>query len=203
MDYATGRPRLTDVLQIRAFERSCTVNARIITASDDTAGGTEALDLMFRAHYDRVARAIGRVIRDQARAEELAVDVFLKWWRHPAAHSDHAEGWIYRTAIRHALDELRRFRRRQRVERLLGSAASSPATPEHVYATSSEQQRVQTVLASLRRRDAEALLLRHAGLSYRELAAALKVDPAYVGSLLVRAQHAFRKAYDTRYGQQP
>jgi len=33
----------------------------------------EGLDAIFRAHYERVARVIGRVIHDQARAEELAV----------------------------------------------------------------------------------------------------------------------------------
>jgi hypothetical protein len=34
--------------------------------------------------------------------------VFLKWSRHPNAHGDGAEGWLYRTAVRGALDELRR-----------------------------------------------------------------------------------------------
>jgi RNA polymerase sigma-70 factor, ECF subfamily len=54
----------------------------------------EALDEIFRAHYERVARVIGRVIHDQTRAEELAVEVFLKWWRNPRAHGEHAEGWL-------------------------------------------------------------------------------------------------------------
>jgi DNA-directed RNA polymerase specialized sigma24 family protein len=38
----------------------------------------EGLDAVFRAHYERMTRVIGRVIHDQARAEELAVEVFLK-----------------------------------------------------------------------------------------------------------------------------
>jgi hypothetical protein len=32
----------------------------------------ERLDAIFRAHYERIARVIGGVIHDQARAEELA-----------------------------------------------------------------------------------------------------------------------------------
>jgi RNA polymerase sigma-70 factor (ECF subfamily) len=178
------------------------VNARIITASDETDSGTEALDLMFRAHYARVARAIGRVIHDQARAEELAVDVFLKWWRHPAAHGDRAEGWIYRTAIRQALDELRRQRRRQRFERLFTWTAPSPTTPEHIYTAADEQQRVREVLGAMRRPHAEALLLRHEGLSYRDVAAALGLNPTYVGSLLARAQDAFRREYEKHHGHE-
>lgn len=186
--------------QMHRLERSCRVNARIITASADTDSGTGALDLIFRAHYGRVARAIGRVIHDQARAEELAVDVFLKWWRYPAAHGNGAEGWIYRTAIRQALDELRRQRRRHRFERLFTWTATSPMTPEHVYTAADEQARVREVLGSLRRVHAEALLLRHEGLSYRDVAAALGLNPTYIGSLLVRAQEAFRKAYEKHHG---
>src|SRR5690349_20973312 len=118
-----------------ALGRSCGVNARSLTASSEVEGrDTTALDLLFRTHYQRVARVIGRVVHDQARAEELAVDVFLKWWRNPAAHGERAEGWIYRTAIRQALDELRRQRRRERLGRVLEYAFRPPPSPEHLYA---------------------------------------------------------------------
>ncbi len=179
------------------------MNARIIATAHESSDDGEALDVIFRTHYGRVARAIGRVVHDQARAEELAVDVFLKWWRHPSAHGDGAAGWIYRTAVRHALDELRRQRRRQRFERVFGWASASPATPEHVYEAAHEQQRVRDVLGAIRRRYAEALLLRHEGLSYRDLAATLQLTPGYVGSLLARAHEAFRKEYEKRHGHKP
>jgi RNA polymerase sigma-70 factor (ECF subfamily) len=162
----------------------------------------EALDDVFRAHYERVARAIGRVIHDQARAEELAVEVFLKWWRNPRARGEHAEGWIYRTAVRKALDELRSQTRRNRFERLLGFARESPPTPEHLYAASIEQQRVRTVLGVLKSRDAELLLLRSQDLTYQQIAASLALNPTYVGSLISRAQAAFRKEYLKRYGNE-
>jgi hypothetical protein len=41
------------------------------------------LETIFRAQYARIARVIAGVIRDPARAEELAVEVFLKWERAP------------------------------------------------------------------------------------------------------------------------
>ena len=56
----------------------------------------------FAAHYERVSRVIGRVIHDQSRAEEIAVEIFLKWWRNPRARGEHAEGWLYRAAVRKA-----------------------------------------------------------------------------------------------------
>ena len=41
------------------------------------------LETIFCAEYKRIARVIARVTRDPARAEELAVEVFLKWGRTP------------------------------------------------------------------------------------------------------------------------
>ena len=163
---------------------------------------SKGLDAIFRAHYERIARVIGRVIHDQARAEELAVEIFLKWWRNPQAHGEHAEGWVYRTAVREALDELRRQTRRSRFERLFSFGRESPRTPEHLYAVNAEQQRVRSVLGALSRRHAGLLLLWSQGFSYQEIAVSLAVNPDYVGSLVKRAQEAFRKEYLKRYGKQ-
>jgi len=161
----------------------------------------EQLDPFFRAHYERIARVIGRVIHDQARAEELAVEVFLKWWRNPQAQGEHREGWLYRAAVRQALDELRRQARRSRFERLLHLGREAPPTPDQLYSVSVEQRNVRTVLGVLRRREAEVLLLRSQGLSYQEIAVSLEVNPQSVGSLVSRAQSAFRKEYLKRYGK--
>jgi len=174
-----------------------------MAATSGTEGvNTERLDIVFRAQYERIARVIGRVIHDQARAEELAVEVFLKWWRNPQAQGSGAEGWLYRTAVREALDELRRHARRGRFERLFGGFRETPATPEDLYSGSATQKEVRSILAILNGRDASLLLLRSEGFTYQELAAALDVNPNYVGSLLSRAQDAFRKEYIRRYGNQ-
>jgi RNA polymerase sigma-70 factor (ECF subfamily) len=193
--------RTTSVPQTSPLARSCDVNARTATqAADHVADASERLNQMFRAHYARIARVIGRVIRDQARAEELAVDVFLKWWRTPSAHGDRAEGWLVRAAVRLALDELRRVHRRHRLDYVLHLMRLAPPTPEELFDTRSDQERARAVLAAMSRRHAALLVLRSEGLSYQELAAGLKLNPSYVGSLLARAQMAFRAKYEKRYG---
>jgi len=198
-----SRYSLQPLPQTLGLVRSWYVNARSMAeTSEMEITKPEGLDAIFRAHYERIARVIGRVIHDQARAEELAVEVFLKWWGNPQAHGAHAEGWLYRTAVREALDELRRQTRRSRFERLFSFVCESPPTPEHLYAVNAEQHRVRTVLAALNRRHAELLLLWSQGLSYREIAASLTVNSNYVGSLVGRAQEAFRKEYLKRYGNQ-
>jgi RNA polymerase sigma-70 factor (ECF subfamily) len=160
------------------------------------------LETIFTAHYARISRVLARVVRDRARAEELAVDVFLRWSRHPGARGDGAAGWLYRTAVRMGLDELRREARRSRYERLIGGLGRSPATPEEVRAASEDQRRVRVVLAALRARDAELLVLRGQGLRYEDLAAAFGLNPASIGTLIARAQRAFRKEFVRRYGDQ-
>ncbi len=161
------------------------------------------LERVFLLHYPRIARTIARVVRDHARAEELAVDVFLKWSRRGPTPSDEAAtlGWLLKTAVRMGLDELRRQARRGRYEHLLAAFRSVPATPEDVRAAREEQVRVRVVLAALRRRDAELLIWRSQDMTYAELAAILQINPTSVGTLLHRAQQRFKQKYEARYGR--
>ena len=156
-------------------------------------------DAVFHTHYRRIARVIVRVIQDPSRADELAVDVFWKLWRHPSAHGPHAAGWLYRCAVRAAVDELRRRSRRERYERWFGINAVSH-DPEQTHNQGEERIRIRTVLAALRSSDAQLIALRAEGLSYEELAQALKLKPTSVGTMLRRAQESFRKEYVKRYG---
>ena len=77
-------------------ERSLYVNA------------TDEIERLLEAEYARVARLIARVIRDPGRAEELAVEVFLRYAPGRVAEGATQEGWLCVTAARMALDELRR-----------------------------------------------------------------------------------------------
>jgi len=180
-----------------------------VNAPSDTvrAAGVEPaaadFETIFAAHYESTARAIARVIHDNDRAEELAVETFWKLSRNPQAQSERVSGWLHRTAIRLALDELRRRSRRTRYEGLLAMLhmTSHPRTPDELLSAEQEQGRVRAVLASLALRQAELLLMRHDGASYDELASSLQIHSASVGTLLSRAQQAFRKEYVKRYGE--
>ena len=158
-----------------------------------------SFESLFYAHHERITRIISRIIRDPGRAEEVAVEVFWKFWRSPHAHGSIAAGWLHRTAVRMSINELRRHVRATRKE-AFARMGDEPPDPERMVAASQEQQQVQAVLAKIRPRDAELLLLRSSGLSYEELAAALELKPASVGTLLNRAQQAFRKEYVKCFG---
>ena len=52
--------------------------AQKVTATLEVENHPADLDTLFRTEYPRLARIIARIIRDPGRAEELAVEVFLK-----------------------------------------------------------------------------------------------------------------------------
>jgi Sigma-70 region 2 len=109
---------LLTVSQNRRAERCNYVEAQDEAVVEmDLSDAQIGLEAIFKTQYVRIVRIIARVIRDPSHAEELAVEVFLKWSRNPLAKGPKSEGWLYRTAFRMALDELRRgpsspFRRR-------------------------------------------------------------------------------------------
>lgn len=166
--------------------------------SDEVSFDFEAF---FHAHYARVARAVSRVTGDCARAEELTAEALWKLWRTPKAHGGSAAGWLYRTALRLGLNELRGRERRGRYESLSG-AGESVSTPEEIHAAAEERSHVRAVLADMDARNAELLVLRAGGFGYNEIAEALQINPTSVGALIARAQRAFRKEYVNRYGNQ-
>jgi RNA polymerase sigma-70 factor (ECF subfamily) len=200
---------LSQILGERASTNVAAPTDLVVGFGFNEAGlGNEAetdLETIFCAEYKRIARVIARVTRDPARAEELAVEVFLTWARTPKAHGEHARGWLYRTAVRAGLKELRSETRRAWYERLFALVPAGrnngSRTPEDDHATREEQQQVRAVLGVLPWRQAALLLLRSEGVRYAEVASTLQVNPASVGTLLARAQQAFRKEFVRRYGR--
>ena len=167
----------------------------------ETGDGVFDFDAVFQSHYPRLARVIARLIGDPGRAEELAVEALWKLWQSPRAQGENAGGWLYRTAVRMGLNELRGAGRRARHESLADLAAAFP-DPEQARTAAEERRQVRSVLATIDPRQATLLLLRSSGLSYEELASALELNPASIGTFLSRAQQAFRKEYVKRYGPQ-
>lgn len=155
---------------------------------------------VFLTHYPRIARVIARMVQDPGRAEELAAEVFWKFWRNSMVPSHSVSSWLYRSAVRVGLDELRRQHRRTRFEKVFGFLRVAPS-PEQLLAGEQDQQQVRCVLSSMRVRDAELLVLRSEGLSYQEVAEVLRLNETSIGTLFRRAQQAFRKEYVKRYGQ--
>lgn len=166
---------------------------------------------LFDLHWERVFRLLHRVVGDGDSAEELALDVFWQLYRTPPSIRDHDDlaGWLYRVALRRGYNALRAARRRDQYEQSAGAAllAAAMTSPDVEVERRLEQERVRRVLAQLKPRSAELLVLRYSGLSYKEIAATLEIAPASVGTLLARAEKEFEDEFvrgtDSSTAKQP
>ena len=129
--------------------------------------------------------------RDQA--EDVAQEVFLSFGR-SSVPAGEARGWLSVAAAHTALNLLRSGRRRAAREEAAPATArpSSPTSPTLVV-TREERSPVRAALARLPHKQAAALVLRHSGLSYAEVAAALDLSPGSVGTTVRRAESALLK----------
>ncbi|MBC5825141.1 MAG: sigma-70 family RNA polymerase sigma factor [Candidatus Eremiobacteraeota bacterium] len=164
----------------------------VLTPGDD-------FERLFLAEYRKVVGIAQRILGDRQRSEDVAQDVFA------ALHRRHAAGrpssaWLYAAAAHTALNAARATRRRQRRE-ASDARATSPlrtgsglaADPHSVVEQKERRDAVRAALARLPPKAAAVLALRYGGLRYAEVAGALGVAVGQVGTLLARAEAAFRK----------
>jgi RNA polymerase sigma-70 factor (ECF subfamily) len=163
-------------------------------------------ETLFVTHYPRIVGLLRRIVVDHGRAEDLASEVFLKLYRRPLVQHDaesNVAGWLYRTATNLGIDALRAAARRSRFEQAAGRDAGQNKPAEDGFervARFEREHRVRTVLTEIKPAQAQLLLSRASGDSYKQLSAALEIEPGSVGTLLVRAEAAFEQRYLELFG---
>jgi RNA polymerase sigma-70 factor (ECF subfamily) len=152
----------------------------------------------FEQNWNRVCSVLYRLVGDRAEAEDLALGVFLRLYRRPPNRGHNLRGWLYRVATHMGLNALRARKRRDHYEEQAGLEIlhqDQAWDPEKTMEQSEQRSQVRAVLARMKPRSAHLLILRHSGLSYAEVANALEVSPASVGTLLARAEKEFEQIY--------
>lgn len=161
-------------------------------------GMPPAFEDLFRREYPRVVAIARRVVADGDEAEDVAQDVFVSFYRRHPAEAQYAAPWLYAAAAHTALNVLRSRERRGKrdaVEALRRDARSPD--PAEAAETAETRSEVRAALTRLPERSAALLVLRYSGLSYEEIAAALGLRQSSIGTLLRRAEDAFRKEIAT------
>ncbi len=161
---------------------------------------TQSFDALFIEHWGAVYGTLLRLVRDPAEAEDLALETFLRLHRQgPLPEAGFSiRGWLYRVATNLGLRSIRSFKRREHYELTAGVNAleeAHPPQPAEALAQKEEQNTVRAVLAGMDARQAQLLVLRHSGASYKEIAATLSLSPTSIGPLLLRAEREFEKRY--------
>jgi RNA polymerase sigma-70 factor (ECF subfamily) len=148
---------------------------------------------------DMVYRVALRHVGNEAEAEDISQDVFLRVWRKADAYAPSAKftTWLYTITANLCKSQLRSLWRRH--VRLAGAVADQDApapepTPEENALRNEAQARLRAAIASLPNNQRMALLLkRYEGLPYAEIAEVMGCTVSAVESLLFRANSSLRE----------
>ena len=163
---------------------------RAVVAAPAMPASFEAL---FRREYSRVVAIAYRVVRDVDEAEDVAQDVFVSFYRKHPADAGYAPAWLHAAAAHTALNVIRSRERRGRRETADAVARDVPVDPAQQAEDAETRAEVRGALARVDERAAALLALRYSGLSYDEIAASLGLRRSSIGTMLRRAEDAFRK----------
>jgi RNA polymerase sigma factor (sigma-70 family) len=171
------------------------------------SGNEQSFEATFKRYYPLVYQLAYRCIGERDEAEDIAQEVFLRFYRVPPHATSEGEqrAWLCRIATNLSLNALRTRQRRTHheeqageIKRLEMSGDASHSNPEQQVLAAEQAAIARTILAEMPERQQSYLLLRSVGLSYSEIAQATGVAPASVGALLARAEREFRRRYHER-----
>ena len=172
------------------------------------AGDIHAFEELHRRYVGSIYRLVRRKLGDALLAEDIAQETFLKALRmmDRVDESFNFGGWVHTVARNLCFDELRRRQRDPRVDDSDdqdegGLLAGLPSTsrsfdPVSVQESNEVRRQVWTVAQRLPEKYRLVLTLRELqGLSYRRIAAILKMSESAVETLLYRARLRFKEEF--------
>ena len=166
-------------------------------------GDGASFALLLDKHRSSVVHFLYRMIQNQAIAEELAQEVFLRVYRSRATYEATAKftTWLFRIATHLALNSLRDGKHERMHERLDHDSFDQPVRQVSDTRPSVEQSMVyQAKLAEIRRaiamlpekQRAAVLLHKYEEMEYTQIARVLNCSESAVKSLLFRAYETLR-----------
>jgi RNA polymerase sigma-70 factor (ECF subfamily) len=167
-----------------------------------------SFDEAFTVHHRAVYRYACALVRDPQLAEDIVQEVFLRLYQNldTAQREGLLRAWLLRVAANVARNMLRGKNRSaarddEFAAELVRVVDASSVDDELVR--QSEIQEARLVLGRIKEPMRSCLLLKHEGLSYREIAAALEINEANVGSLIARGRREFLRLYGKIGGERP
>lgn len=157
-------------------------------------GDARATRELVERHAGRMLALARRMLGDEAEAEDVTQEVFLRVWRTAARWRPGAakfETWMHRVTLNLCYDRLRR--RRERTMEILPERIDEGPSPFDAVSATDRARRVETALRKLPERQRAAItLVSHQDLTNVEAAAAMEVSVEALESLLSRARRSLR-----------
>lgn len=170
------------------------------------AGDESAFNYLAEKYHRPIIHFLFRMVRNQAVAEELAQEVFLRVYRSRQSYRAEARftTWLYRIATNLAVNHARDTKRERAVRNVYLDAPDEEtgAAPEVAADEPSAEQRLLReermkairahVMALPERQRMAVLMHKYQGMDYREIGKVLKLSESATKSLLFRAYQTLR-----------
>ena len=160
------------------------------------AGDAAAAASLVRRRSPKILALSRRMLNDQAEAEDVAQEVFLRVWTHAANWQPGGakfETWLHRVAVNLCLDRLRRRRETPAGDALPERPDETPDAEQRMWADQ-RAARVRQALSTLPERQRAAIeLCSMQELTNIEAAAALEISVEALESLLARARRSLKE----------
>jgi RNA polymerase sigma-70 factor (ECF subfamily) len=154
-----------------------------------------AMEEIYSHYNDYVWNVALKTSLDPAAADDISAETFIKVFRKIRSFrfSSKFSTWLYRITVNTALNYLRREKRHRNPqlneETAVYEEKESPRDRE-------ERDQLETIMKKLRPEERMILTLReYSGLSYNEIAQAMKVKLSTAKVRVMRAREHFRKLY--------
>jgi len=172
--------------------KPCHVDLMTRLKTDDKT----ALKELFEAHYPAVCAAINRFTGIRGVTEDLAQQVFIRFWekRHQLSITTSAGAYLHRMAINEALAWLRSKKHLPPEEITLSTPFTPQAGVEECYLNEELQQQIMEAVATLPPRcRAIFQLSRFEEMSYQEIATELGISVKTVEHQMGKALRVLRE----------
>jgi len=166
-------------------------------------GDGASFGVLLDKHRSSVVHFLQRMVQNQAVAEELAQEVFLRVYRSRSTYEPTAKftTWLFRIATHLALNALRDGKNERAQERLDDDSAEQPVrqvsdrlpTVEQTLVYQARLDEVRRAVAALPEKQRAAVLMhKYEEMEYSQIAKVLSCSESAVKSLLFRAYETLR-----------
>ena len=171
------------------------------------AGDDSCFNFLVAKHHRPIVHFLTRMVRNQAIAEELAQEVFLRVYRSRESYRAEAKftTWLYRIATNLAVNHARDTKHERTAQTIYLDEPDSETgtTPDVADAEPTIEKRLVEnertaairahVMALPERQRMAVLMHKYQGLDYREIGEVLKLSESATKSLLFRAYQTLRE----------
>jgi RNA polymerase sigma-70 factor (ECF subfamily) len=214
VDRRTPPPVIAELTPEQAEERRLAMARGDFSALSDAevmlelrSGNMAAFDVLLAKYRKQIVHFMFRMVHNQAVAEELAQEVFLRVYRSRETYRAEARfsTWLYRIATNLGVNHARDTRHERTASTVYLDEADSETgtTPDVADMTPSaeaemlRQERMkairQHVMALPERQKTAVLMHKYQGMDYRQIGEVLKLSESATKSLLFRAYQTLRE----------